>query len=76
MYDPGPGGPITNLLLVAGGVGINPLLAMLKHHGELLDSGYWSSAVSPPKAYLLYSAKETDELLFKVQCIGSTVRPL
>ena len=69
MYDPDPGGPITNLLLVAGGVGINPLLSMLKHNAELLDSGHWSSAVSLPKAYLLYSAKETDELVFKVRTL-------
>lgn len=50
-----------DLLLIAGGVGINPLMAMLLHHTRLIERGKTQQRVK-----LLYSAKNITELLFKV----------
>lgn len=47
------------LLLVAGGVGINPILSMLLHASECRIS----SSVAP--IVLLYSARNTNELIFR-----------
>lgn len=52
--------PSCDLLLVGGGVGINPLLSMLQHHAQLRKDG------GKKKTTLLYSAKSLKELLFKV----------
>ena len=66
-YSPQPGSTASNLFLVAGGVGINPLLAMLKHHMELWSADHWNNTLPAiPKVCLLYSAREEGELLFKV----------
>lgn len=58
--------PINKILLVAGGVGINPLSSMIhyvmKTEGSLRQS---------TKLNLVYSAKTKDELIFKV-CIHIT----
>lgn len=51
-----------NVLLVAGGVGINPLISIIM---QLKDSG------SNVRSCLMYSAKTADELLFKVSAILS-----
>lgn len=59
-YSPRADRNLTDLLLIGGGVGINPLLSMLFHHSRLLAS---SDQVS---ARLLYSSKTKAELLFKV----------
>jgi ferredoxin-NADP reductase len=67
-YSPQPGSTASNLFLVAGGVGINPLLAMLKHHMELWSADHWNNTLPAiPKVCLLYSAREEGELLFKSQ---------
>ena len=63
--SPGVGG-LTDLLLIAGGVGMNPLFSMLTHHVGMLsqvDEG-------KGRVELLYSAKMESELLFKVCCHG------
>ncbi|EPY76576.1 hypothetical protein CB1_001408017 [Camelus ferus] len=67
-----------NLVLIAGGVGINPLLSILRHsadlHRERADkgSGYEMGTVT-----LFYSAKNTSELLFKSKSpdLPATLRP-
>ncbi|XP_035284967.1 oxidoreductase NAD-binding domain-containing protein 1 isoform X3 [Anguilla anguilla] len=66
FFDPAPTGPAVDLLLVAGGVGINPLYSILLHaldlqrHHQAAGQGYKPGAVQ-----LCYSAKNTQELLFK-----------
>lgn len=60
MYDPTPS-QSHDLILIGGGVGINPLRSMLLHHARLIELGNISGKVA-----LLYSASSTSELLFKV----------
>ncbi|XP_072507363.1 oxidoreductase NAD-binding domain-containing protein 1 isoform X2 [Notamacropus eugenii] len=66
FFDPQPSDSSVNLVLIAGGVGINPLNSIMLHvadlyrHRENQGSGYEMGTVR-----LLYSAKNTDELLFK-----------
>ncbi|XP_061838472.1 oxidoreductase NAD-binding domain-containing protein 1 [Nerophis lumbriciformis] len=60
-FDPSPADPAVNLLLVAGGVGINPLYSILSHAADLLEV----SRAPMGSAHLCYSAKTTEELLFK-----------
>ena len=50
------------LLFVAGGVGINPLYGMIR---QLHSDAKAQSTTQGPKAILLYSASEADELLFE-----------
>ena len=60
-YDPPP--PlISDLLLVAGGIGINPIYSILRHQASLVE------ATSPrnPHSILLYTACNSQELIFKV----------
>lgn len=63
-YDPPMQSKIPNLLFIAGGVGINPLLSImleLKHNFQI-------TKISPPERIsLLYSARSKEELLFKVR---------
>lgn len=71
FFHPQPEDASRNLVLIAGGVGINPLLSILRHAADLhreresKGRGYDMGTVR-----LLYSAKDTSELLFKV---GSSV---
>lgn len=66
FFDPQPTDAPRNLVLIAGGVGINPLLSILRHsadlHRDQVDKGrgYEIGAIK-----LFYSAKNTSELLFK-----------
>ncbi|KAM4549759.1 oxidoreductase NAD-binding domain-containing protein 1 isoform 1-T1 [Fundulus diaphanus] len=66
-FDPLPSDPSADLLLVAGGVGINPLYSILLHTSDLLhlsrSSGGRDHRIG--SAHLCYSAKNTQELLFK-----------
>lgn len=66
-YDPPDAANGQDLLLLAGGVGINPLFSMLQHFlhinpGQSSPSGDNSCR----KAALLYSAQSPEELIFKV----------
>ncbi|OQV19165.1 Oxidoreductase NAD-binding domain-containing protein 1 [Hypsibius exemplaris] len=76
FYDPQPGDPPVDLLLLAGGVGINPLRSMFIHDADLArefkenGSGY-----CPGSAELLYSAKTVDELLFKDDFLAAAMEP-
>ncbi|XP_010333956.1 oxidoreductase NAD-binding domain-containing protein 1 [Saimiri boliviensis] len=66
FFDPQPAEASRNLVLIAGGVGINPLLSILRHAADLLREqankgrGYEIGTIK-----LFYSAKNTSELLFK-----------
>lgn len=56
-----------NLLLVAGGLGINPLLSILLHHSWLVGRrGQEEEEEEAKRVKLLYSAKTVKELIFKV----------
>ncbi|XP_031179054.1 oxidoreductase NAD-binding domain-containing protein 1 isoform X2 [Sander lucioperca] len=70
FFHPTPSDPTVHLLLVAGGVGINPLYSILLHSTDLLRlnraSGGRDYNIS---AHLCYSAKNTQELLFKSSII-------
>lgn len=66
FFDPDLDSPPVNLLMIAGGVGINPLVSILLHVADL--HRLHQSRVTeyePGFVNLLYSAKNTDELLFK-----------
>lgn len=68
FFDPSPSDPTVNLLLVAGGVGINPLYSILLHATDLLHLNHASGGLdyNIGSVNLCYSAKNTQELLFKV----------
>ncbi|XP_026885906.2 oxidoreductase NAD-binding domain-containing protein 1 [Electrophorus electricus] len=66
-FDPSPSDPTMDLLLVAGGVGINPLYSILMHSADLLRE---TQGYLPGRTHLCYSAKNTKELLFKNNIIG------
>ncbi|XP_054914775.1 oxidoreductase NAD-binding domain-containing protein 1 isoform X1 [Poeciliopsis prolifica] len=70
-FDPPPSGPAVDLLLVAGGVGINPLFSILLHTSDLLRLNQSSAGrhFNIGSAHLCYSAKNTQELLFKSSII-------
>ncbi len=57
VWDVGQGGP---LFLVAGGSGVVPLMAMLRHHGF---AGAAARAGAPVR--LLYSARTRDDVLYR-----------
>lgn len=68
FFDPAPVDPPVDLLLVAGGVGINPLYSILLHTKDLLHLSHASAGrdYNIGSVHLCYSAKNTQELLFKV----------
>ena len=69
FYDPDVNEPPHDLLLIAGGIGINPLQSILCHVSDVLkgdNSGQLKGDKSVPgKVLLLYSAVTEDELIFK-----------
>lgn len=67
-FDPSPSDPAVDLLLIAGGVGINPLYSILSHTADLLQLNRASGGRGHNigSVHLRYSAKTTEELLFKV----------
>ncbi|XP_035537480.1 oxidoreductase NAD-binding domain-containing protein 1 isoform X2 [Morone saxatilis] len=71
FFDPSPSDPSVDLLLVAGGVGINPLYSILLHTTDLLHLNQASGGrdYNIGSAHLCYSAKNTQELLFKSSII-------
>lgn len=61
-FDPNPEGSSPDLLLIAGGVGINPLYSIAQHVADISsDASYQYDG----KTVLLFSAKNQDELLYK-----------
>ncbi len=68
-YSPPEKEELKDLLLIGGGVGINPLFSMLSHHVRLLISARSDPAhhqTRRGRVRLLYSSKTESELLFKV----------
>ncbi|XP_056154673.1 oxidoreductase NAD-binding domain-containing protein 1 [Lampris incognitus] len=67
FFDPSLSDPSVDLLLVAGGVGINPLYSILLHVADLLRLNHASNGrdYHIGSTRLCYSAKNTQELLFK-----------
>ncbi|XP_061598718.1 oxidoreductase NAD-binding domain-containing protein 1 [Cololabis saira] len=67
FFDPSPSDPSVDLLLVAGGVGINPLYSILLHTADVLrlNRASGSRNYNIGSAHLCYSAKNIQELLFK-----------
>jgi len=63
-YDPTIDKPCDNrsLMLIAGGVGINPLYSILQHATYLCET---KSEFKPSSVTLLYSAATVNELLFR-----------
>eukprot|EP00667_Euglena_gracilis_P021166 EG_transcript_23105 len=56
-----PGGAPRDLLLVAGGIGINPLLSMIRAYADRADP----APAGVPRVALLYSAATQAELAFR-----------
>nr|XP_042899126.1 oxidoreductase NAD-binding domain-containing protein 1 isoform X2 [Parasteatoda tepidariorum] len=56
-----------DLLLIGGGVGINPLVSILYEYRDLLLASQFQSenSIRPGKVHLLYSAKTEEELVFR-----------
>ncbi|XP_070298828.1 oxidoreductase NAD-binding domain-containing protein 1 isoform X1 [Salvelinus sp. IW2-2015] len=69
FFDPLPSDPCVDLLLVAGGVGINPLYSILLHAADLLrqNPANVGRGYNIGSTHLCYSAKNAQELLFKVR---------
>jgi len=55
----------THIILIAGGVGINPLASMI----SAIDDYHVSLSAKIGKIVLFYSAKTSEELIFKVPII-------
>lgn len=66
-YDPPPAEPIRDLLFIAGGIGINPILSMIRHHAFLQTQRNQSSM--SPVCQLLYSARNRSDLVFHVSIL-------
>ncbi|XP_030893729.1 oxidoreductase NAD-binding domain-containing protein 1 isoform X4 [Leptonychotes weddellii] len=66
FFDPQPADASRNLVLIAGGVGINPLLSILRHTADLhRERAHRGSGYEMGTTKLFYSAQNTSELLFK-----------
>jgi len=63
-YDPSPAESVRDLLFIAGGIGINPILSMMEHHMFLQTQR--SQSDNGPTCQLLYSASTSDDLVFQV----------
>ncbi|XP_061411682.1 oxidoreductase NAD-binding domain-containing protein 1 isoform X2 [Lethenteron reissneri] len=65
-FDPRPSDPPVNLLLVAGGVGINPLRSILMHCVHLMRQRVLTQAgCQLGKIHLIFTARTISELIFK-----------
>lgn len=69
FYTPQPSDRCRDLLLVAGGVGINPLVSIMRHVADLKAA---KGQGLPGRLILAYSARSAEELVFKNE-IGEIV---
>ncbi|XP_041479117.1 oxidoreductase NAD-binding domain-containing protein 1-like isoform X1 [Lytechinus variegatus] len=66
VFDPKPGDPSWNVLLIGGGIGINPLISLMHHAADLHDQKKANpQGYTPGKMELLFSASTKNELIFK-----------
>ncbi|KAM3822098.1 oxidoreductase NAD-binding domain-containing protein 1 isoform 2-T2 [Vipera latastei] len=73
FYDPQPEDLPANVVLIAGGVGINPLFSILLHIADLhRTQEKKGNSCKVGTAKLFYSAKNVHELLFRKQILGLT----
>jgi len=70
-FDPKPQFPTTDILLIGGGIGINPLHSILCHIHDLQNYKGDNPVYKPGKVHLMYSASTTDELIFKVPSLST-----
>lgn len=69
-FAPEIGDPSHDLLLIAGGVGLNPLASIFSHACHLYKLHQENSEeYCPGKIKLLYSAKTYEDLLYKVSFV-------
>ncbi|XP_066302417.1 oxidoreductase NAD-binding domain-containing protein 1-like isoform X1 [Branchiostoma lanceolatum] len=68
-FDPQDGDQSKDLLLIAGGVGINPLYSIVQHVVDLHRLQGSETAYKPGRTVLLYSARDEGELLFREQIL-------
>ncbi|CAG5134359.1 unnamed protein product, partial [Candidula unifasciata] len=75
-YDPQPHTKDHDLLLIAGGVGINPLFSILQHflflHSGQVEADVGSRFSQDKSVSLLYSARNAEELIFQTELIEMT----
>lgn len=64
LYNPQPGHISHDLLLIAGGVGINPIISIYQHAADLYEQHHCGEWL-PQNVHLLYSSKNVNELIFK-----------
>lgn len=62
FYAPQPATSCRDLLLVAGGVGINPIVSIIQHVSDLKNT---EDYYLPSRVVLAYSARTFDELIFR-----------
>lgn len=75
-YAPEAGDDPYDLLLIGGGVGVNPLTSMYLHAASLhLQYRECKEEYKPGKVLLLYSARTYQELLYRVclECLSLTM---
>ena len=65
IWDPKDIKQKRNTLLIAGGIGINPIYSILQHIEETRTSREDDDRLG--RSLLLYSASTRDELIFKVR---------
>ena len=69
IYAPSLTDPRWDVLLIAGGIGINPMYSILQHVRDLhTDSLRDPTSYTPGRLEFLYSASSMNELIFKVCC--------
>lgn len=66
-YEPPADSLMPDMIFIAGGVGINPLLSILQQISEFAQQKKERKKNLPKRITLLYSAKTEDGILFKVR---------
>lgn len=64
-YNPEQHSRPHNLLLIAGGVGVNPVASIFQHAADMQKVDQKNGTYPAKQVLLLYSARTVDELLFK-----------